>query len=72
MLGRTVSFVFLFWLCRFCVLKPSDILLSIEQPESTPRVSYPTTLVSTDCRIRFVVVCRVVVFKVFPCRLWVG
>ena len=50
---------------------PSDILLSTEQPESTPRVSYPTTQVSTDCRIDFAVVCRVV-FKVFPRRLWVG
>ena len=44
--------------------------LSTEQPESTPRVSYLTTQVSTDCRIDFAVVCRVV-FKVFPRRLWV-
>lgn len=62
---------FCFWLCRLCILRPSDILLSTEQPESTPRVSYPTTLVSTDCRIGFAVVCRVV-FKVFPCRLCAG
>ncbi len=34
--------------------------LSTEQPESTPRVSYLTTQVSTDCRIDFAVVCRVV------------
>ena len=45
--------------------------LPTEQPESTPRVSYPTTQLSTDCRIDFAVVCRVV-FKVFPCGLWVG
>jgi hypothetical protein len=57
--------------CVISVLRPGDILLSTEQPESTPRVSYPTTLASTDCRIGFAVVCRVV-FKVFPCRLWVG
>ena len=50
--------------------RPSDILLSTEQPESTPRVSCPTTQVSTDCRIDFAVACWVV-FKVFPCRLWV-
>src|SRR5216117_2473715 len=56
---------------RFCsFFGPSDIFLSTEQPESTPRVSYPTTQVSTDCRIDLAVVCRVV-FKVFPCRLWV-
>ncbi|KAK4032838.1 hypothetical protein C8A01DRAFT_20150, partial [Parachaetomium inaequale] len=40
-------------------------------PESTPRVSYPTTQLSVDYRIDFVVVCRVV-FKSFPCCLWVG
>ncbi|KAL0929470.1 uncharacterized protein CTRU02_215636 [Colletotrichum truncatum] len=45
-------------------------LLSAEQPESTPRVSYSTTHMSIVCRLDFAVVGRVV-FKVFPCGLWV-
>ena len=53
----------------FVVLAPQ--ILPTEQPESTPRVPYPTTHTSADCRIDFAVVCRVV-FKLFPCGLWVG
>lgn len=53
------------------VLRPSDILLSTAQPESTPRVSYPTTLVFTDRRLSVSRSC-VGGFQVFPCRLWEG
>jgi len=55
--------------CHTFLFRIASRRLSTEQPESTPRVCYPTTDMSADCRIDFAVVCRVV-FKVFPCRLW--
>ena len=52
-------------------LRLASRCLPAEQPESTPRVSYPTTQLSVDFRIDFAVVCRVV-FRSFPCCLGLG
>ena len=67
---RFLSLVFVVAVHSSCLCPDASCPLSTEQPASTPRVSYSTTHMFIGCRLDFAVVSRVV-FKVFPCGLWV-